>query len=182
MLLSIFWRIWAKLLHSVQKRYTPSPARGVQNWITTSSSIDYDLSCQRCYKFLVHSLIKKRQQIIIKTISLNKPISLWWMCSWAQEEIWKISSNVPRPPGKAMKASAWLNIAFILSDILETCSSSSIVFPMMSPFAKALGTTSKTWLPPKNATINTPRINPRLPPPYTKWIFLSVLRCRGRTK
>jgi len=65
------------------------------------------------------------------------------MCSWAQEEIWKIFSNVLRPPGKAMKASAWLNIAFNRSDIVETCSSSPIVLPMMSPFAKALGTTPK---------------------------------------
>jgi hypothetical protein len=37
-----------------------------------------------------------------------------------------------------------------------------------------LGTTPKTWLPPKNVAINTPLINPRLPPPYTKWIFLSA--------
>jgi len=96
------------------------------------------------------------------------------MCSWAQEEIWKIYSNVPRPPGKVMKASAWLNIAFSRSDIVETCSFSPIFFPMMSPFAKALGTTPKTLLPPKNATIDTPPINPRLPPPYTKWIFLSA--------
>jgi hypothetical protein len=96
------------------------------------------------------------------------------MCSWAQEEIWKISSNVPRPPGKAMKASAWLNIAFNRSYIVETCSSSPIVFPMMSPFVKASGTTPKTWLPHKNTAIATPPINPRLPPPYTKWIFLSA--------
>jgi len=101
-------------------------------------------------------------------------MGLWWMCRWAQEEIWKISSNVPRPPGKAMKASAWLNIAFIRSNIVETYSSSPIVFPMMSPFAKALETTPKTWLPPKNTAIDTPPINPRLPPPYTKWIFLSA--------
>jgi len=99
-------------------------------------------------------------------------MGLWWMCSWAQEEIWKISFNVPRPPGKAMKASTWLNIAFSQSDIVGTCSSSPIVLPMMSPFAKALGTTPKTWLPPKNTAIDTPPINPRLPPPYTKWIFL----------
>ena len=100
-------------------------------------------------------------------------MGLWWMCSWAQEEIWKISSNVPRPPGKAMKASARLNIVFIRSDIVETCSSSPIVFPMMSYFAKALRMTPKTWLPPKNAVIDThPPINPRMPPPYTKWIFL----------
>jgi len=83
-------------------------------------------------------------------------MGLWWMCSWAQEEVWKISSNVPRPPGKAMKVSAWLNIAFNRLDIMEICSSSPIVFPMMSPFAKTLGTTPKTWLPPKNAAINTP--------------------------
>jgi hypothetical protein len=37
-----------------------------------------------------------------------------------------------------------------------------------------LGTTPKTWLPPKNAAIETPPVNPRLPPPYTKWIFLSA--------
>jgi len=86
----------------------------------------------------------------------------------------KISSNVPRPLGKAMKTSAWLNIVFSRSDIVETCSSSPIIFPMMSPFAKALGTTPKTWLPPKNATIDKPLINPRLPSPYTKWIFLSA--------
>jgi hypothetical protein len=36
--LSIFWWIWAKLLHSVQKRYTLSSARGVQNWVTTLTS------------------------------------------------------------------------------------------------------------------------------------------------
>jgi len=82
-------------------------------------------------------------------------MGLWWMSSWVQEEIWKISSNVPRPPSKAMKASAWLNIVFNQSDIVETCSSSPIVFPMMSSFAKALGTTPKTWLLPKNAAIDT---------------------------
>ena len=54
------------------------------------------------------------------------------------------------------------------TDIMGTCSSSPIILPMMSPFAKALGTTPKTWLPPKNAAIDTPFINPRLPPPYTK--------------
>jgi len=101
-------------------------------------------------------------------------MSLWWMCSWAQEEIWKISSNVPRRPSKAMKASAWLNIAFSQLDIMGTCSSSPIILPMMSPFAKALGTTPKTWLPPKNAVIDTPPINPKLPPSCTKWIFLSA--------
>jgi len=68
-------------------------------------------------------------------------MGLWWICSWAHGEIWKISSNVSRPPWKAIKA----------SDIVETCNSSLIIFPMMSPFAKALGTTPKTWLPPKNA-------------------------------
>jgi hypothetical protein len=45
---------------------------------------------------------------------------------------------------------------------------------MMSSSAKALGTTPKTWLPPKKTAIETPPINPRLPPPYTKWIFLSA--------
>ena len=90
-------------------------------------------------------------------------MDLWWMCSWAQEEIWKISSNVPRPPGQAMQALTWLNIAFIRLDIVETCSSSPIVFPMMSSFAKVLGTTPKTWLPPKNTAIEPPPINPRLP-------------------
>jgi len=93
------------------------------------------------------------------------------MWSWAQEEIWKISSNMPKPPGKTMKTSTWLNIVFIRSDIVKTCNSSPIVFPMMSPFAKALRMTSKTWLSPKNTAIHTPLINPRLPPPYTKWIF-----------
>jgi len=73
-----------------------------------------------------------------------------------QEEIWKISSSVLRPPGKVMKASTWLNIVVLRLDILETCSSSPIVFSMMSPSAKALGTTPKTWLLPKNATIETP--------------------------
>jgi len=101
-------------------------------------------------------------------------MGLWWICSWASEEIWKISSNVPRPPGKAMKASSWLNIVVIRSDIVETYSSSPIVFPMISTLAKALGTTPKTWLPYKNTAIDTTLINPRLPPPYTKWIFLSV--------
>jgi hypothetical protein len=33
---------------------------------------------------------------------------------------------------------------------------------MMSPFAKALGTTPKTWLSLRNAAIDTPPINPRL--------------------
>jgi len=55
-----------------------------------------------------------------------------------------------------MKASTWLNIVFNRLDIVETCSSSPIVFPMMSHFAKALGMTPKTWLPPKNAAIDTP--------------------------
>jgi len=99
---------------------------------------------------------RKDNKLSWKPLTFNKPISLWWMCSWAQEEIWKISYNVPRPPGKAMKASTWLNIAFIRSDIVETCSSSPIVFPLMSHFAKALGTTPKTWLPPKNTAIDTP--------------------------
>jgi len=69
------------------------------------------------------------------------------MCSWAQEEIWKISSSVPIPPGKAMKASTCLNIVFSRSDIVETCSSSPIVFPRRSFFAKTLGTAPKSWLP-----------------------------------
>jgi len=34
--------------------------------------------------------------------------------------------------------------------------------------------TPKTWLPPKNTAIDTLPIYPRLPPPYTKWIFLSA--------
>ena len=85
-------------------------------------------------------------------------MGLWWMCSWAQEEIWKISSNVPRPPGKAMKALAWLNNAFIRSDIVGTYNSSPIIFLMMSPCTKALGTTPKTWLPPKNTAIDTPQL------------------------
>ena len=42
-----------------------------------------------------------------------------------------------RPPSTTMKALTWLNIAFIQSDIVGTCSSSPIVFPMMFPFAKA---------------------------------------------
>ena len=60
-----------------------------------------------------------------------------------------------RPPGKAMKVSAWLNIVFIRSDIVRTCNSSPIIFPMMSPCAKASGTTPKIWLPPKNAAFDT---------------------------
>ena len=59
---------------------------------------------------------------------------------------------------------------------MGTYSSSSIVLPMMSPFAKPLGTTPKTWLPPKNTVIDThPPIKPRLPPPYTKWIFSHLI-------
>jgi len=50
------------------------------------------------------------------------------MFSWAQEEIWNISSKVPRPPGQAMKTSTWLNIIDSFSDIVETCSSSPAVF------------------------------------------------------
>ena len=96
------------------------------------------------------------------------------MYSWAQEKIEKISSNMPRPPGKAMKASTCLNIVFIRSDIVETCSSSPFVFQMMFPFAKALGTTPKTWLSFKNVIVDTLPINPMQPPLYTKWIFLSA--------
>jgi hypothetical protein len=40
LLLSIFWRTWAKLLHSVQKRYKSSPTCGVQNWVTTNISFN----------------------------------------------------------------------------------------------------------------------------------------------
>jgi hypothetical protein len=45
----------------------------------------------------------------------------------------------------------------------------------MSPFAKALGTTPKTWLPSKNAVIDTPPINPRLPPAYTNESFSQLI-------
>jgi len=55
-----------------------------------------------------------------------------------------------------MKVSAWLNIAFNRSDIVETCSSSLVVFPIISPFAKALGMTPKTWLPPKIQLLTHP--------------------------
>ena len=68
----------------------------------------------------------------------------------------KVLFQCPKPPSKAMKASTWLNIAFSRSDIVGICNSSLIVFPMMSPCAKTLGTTPKTWLPPKNAAIDTP--------------------------
>ena len=78
------------------------------------------------------------------------------MFSWAQEEIWNISSKVPKQPVKAMKASAWLNIIDSRSDIVDTCYSSLTVFPMMSHSAKALGTNPKTWLPLKNTVIDTP--------------------------
>jgi hypothetical protein len=46
-----------------------------------------------------------------------------------------------------MKASTCLNIVFSRSDIVETCSSSPIVFPRRSFFAKTLGTAPKSWLP-----------------------------------
>jgi hypothetical protein len=45
---------------------------------------------------------------------------------------------------------------------------------MRSTLTKAFGMTPKTWLPPKNAVVDTLLINLRLPPPYTKWIFLSA--------
>jgi hypothetical protein len=102
-------------------------------------------------------------------------MGLWWMCSWAQEEIWKISSNVPRPPDKTMKASAWLNNAFSRSDIMGTYSSSPIVLPMMSLFAKTLGTTPKTWLPSKHTAIDTHPINQRLPPHTLNESFSQLL-------
>ena len=85
-----------------------------------------------------------------------------------------MSFNVPRPPGKAMKATIWSNIAFIRLDIVEIYSSSPTIFPMISILAKTMGMIPKTWLPPKNAIVNTFPINPRLPPPYTKWIFHSA--------
>ena len=61
------------------------------------------------------------------------------MCSWTQEEIWKISSNVPRPPGKTMKASTWLNIEFIWLDVMETCSSLQLFFQWCPPLLKLWG-------------------------------------------
>jgi len=146
---------WSGSCSTVAAEIMICPAEDVRNFCSTTWS-------------------RKDNKLSQKPLTFKKPIGLRWMWSWAQEKIWKISFNVPRPHGKAMKAPTCVNIAFIQSDIVKTCSFSPIIFLMMSRFAKALGTTPKTWLPPKNTAIDISPINPRLPPLYTKWIFLSA--------
>jgi hypothetical protein len=79
-----------------------------------------------------------------------------FLLPWSYQNI---SSNVPRPFGKAMQTSTWWNIAVIRSDIVKTCSSALIVFLMMSTLAKAFGMIPKTWLPPKNTVVDSAPLN-----------------------
>jgi len=160
-------------------------------WIKPKGTSFYKRRLKSNLSFLRHSVIDQFIRLIEESTigmkdcssSINcsavaaemrvcRAIGLWWMFSWAQEEIWKISSNVPRPPGKVMKTSAWLNIGVNWSDIVKICSSSLIVFPMMCLLAKALGTTPKLDCLLIIQLLIHPPINPKLPPPYTKWIFL----------
>jgi len=96
------------------------------------------------------------------------------MFSWAQEEIWNIFSIVPRPPSKAMKASAWSNIAFIRSDIVETVVSFQLFFWWYPLWLKLLEWYPKLDCLLKIQLLTHSPINPRLLSPYTKWIFLLV--------
>jgi hypothetical protein len=57
-LLSIFQQTWATLLHSVKNGYTPSPACGVQNWVTTVVMIIYMLAMVRASLFLILLTLK----------------------------------------------------------------------------------------------------------------------------
>jgi hypothetical protein len=77
-LLSIFWRIWAKLLHSVQKRYTPSPTRGVQNGVTTVAPSLQCLRSQTCQVLRVVSVVKINRLILPKSqlLFLNNGIPI----------------------------------------------------------------------------------------------------------
>jgi hypothetical protein len=78
-LLSIFWRIWAKLLHSVQKRYTPSPARGVQNWVTTVVPSLQCLRSKTCQALRVVSVVKINHLILLNLTSIPKQWSPYQM-------------------------------------------------------------------------------------------------------
>jgi len=77
--LSIFWRIWAKLLHSVQKRYTPSPARGVQNWVTTVAPSLQCLRSKTCQALRVVSVVKINHLILLNLIAFPKQWSSYKM-------------------------------------------------------------------------------------------------------
>ena len=78
-LLSIFWRIWAKLLHSVQKRYTPSPARGVQNWVTTVVPSLQCLRSKTCQALRVVSVVKINRLILLNLTAFPKQWSPYQM-------------------------------------------------------------------------------------------------------
>ena len=82
-----------------------------------------------------------------------------------------ISSKVPKPPGKAMNASAMSNMNAIRSGILHTVSSFPIVV-LHDPFSlNALGITPKTEHPLLFADVATVPIKPIIPPPYISEIF-----------
>jgi len=78
-LLSIFWRIWAKLLHSVQKRYTPSPARGVQNWVTVVAPSLQCLRSKTCQALRVVSVVKINRLILLNLTAFPKQWSPYQM-------------------------------------------------------------------------------------------------------
>jgi len=78
-LLSIFWRIWAKLLHSVQKRYTPSPARGVQNWVTIVAPSLQCLRSKTCQALRVVSVVKINRLILLNLTAFPKQWSPYQM-------------------------------------------------------------------------------------------------------
>ena len=96
------------------------------------------------------------------------------MFKFAQDSTITISSNLPKPPGKAIKASVWLIISTSRSDIPGTISSSLFDGPIRFASAKGFGMIPRTGLPPSYATFEMIPISPRLPPPYTKCIFLSA--------
>jgi hypothetical protein len=72
--LSIFWWIWAKLLHSVQKRCILSSARGVQNWVTTVAPSLQCLRSKTCQALRVVSVVKINHLILLNLTAFPKQL------------------------------------------------------------------------------------------------------------
>ena len=109
-----------------------------------------------------------------KWLTFKSPMGLAWRLILAQEIKQKICSSVPKPLGRAMKASDWQILQAMCSDIEVVLISWPCVILEMYGSAKGIGITPTTKDFARYAACETHLFNPQLPPPYTKLIFCSL--------
>jgi len=102
LLLSIFKQTWVKLLHSVQKRYTTSPSREVQKWVTTAAPSLQCLRSKTCQVLRVVSLVKINCLIMLKLNAFPKQWSPYQVtCLSRKNSMFFIFRNGPIIEGRA---------------------------------------------------------------------------------